>query len=123
MRWIAVVINVSEALDSDTSEIVTVIRKAVGAYIDGIYVEGSLSTFRTICSVQQPTPKELLNLPEGERDKDIRKFISKRPIRATSDRDGTTSDIISYKGLTFKVIQAGDWNAYGYTECYGAREK
>lgn len=114
-------INVSEALCTDTAEIVTVKRTTGGSYVDGIYVQGSESTFKTICSVQQPSPIELQNLPEGERDKDIRKFISKKPVFTTSDRDEIIADLIRYKGNDYKIISAGDWDSYGHTTSFGVR--
>ena len=116
-------INVSEALDSDTSEIVSVRRTSGGGYVDGIYVPGSESTFKTVCSIQQPNSQELQDLNEGERNKDIRKFISKKPVRTGSDRDGLLADAIRYKGNYYKIIFVGDWDAYGHTTSFGAREK
>lgn len=116
-------INVSAALDIDTSEIVTVERTSGGGYVDGIYQKGIVSTFKTVCSVQQPTPEELQNLPEGERNKDVRKFISKKVVRTASDRDGLIADIILYKGFRFKIINAGDWDSYGHTTSFGARDQ
>jgi hypothetical protein len=116
-------VNVSEALDIDTSEIVTVIRTSGGWYIGGIYQKGIQSTFKTVCSVQQPTPEELQNLPEGERNKDVRKFISKKPIRTTSDRDGVIADLVRYKGFNYKIISAGNWDSYGHTIAFGARDQ
>ena len=115
-------INVSEALDTDTSEIVTVIRTSNGSYVDGIYVKGTQSTFKTICSVQQASPEELLTLTEGERNKDIRKFISKKIIRTSSDKDSVLADIVRYKGFDYKIISSGDWDSYGHTTSFGARD-
>lgn len=116
-------INVSEALDSDTAMVVTVVRTDGGGYVDGIYQEGTTSTFKTICSVQQPTPDDIQILPEGERNKDIRKFISKKPIRATSDRDGIIADTVIYKGNHYKIISVNDWDDYGQTTSFGARDQ
>lgn len=116
-------INVSEALDIDTAEIVTVQRTSGGGYVDGIYQKGIVSTFKTVCSVQQPTPDELQNLPEGERNKDIRKFISKKPVRTASDRDGLIADVVRYKGFDYKIISVGDWDSYGHTTSFGARDQ
>jgi len=116
-------VNVSEALDSDTAEIVTVERTSGGGYVDGIYQKGTTSTFKTVCSVQQPTPDELQNLPEGERDKDVRKFISKKVVRTASDRDGLIADVVLYKGNRYKIISAGDWDSYGHTTSFGARDQ
>lgn len=117
-------INVSEALDTDTAEVITVIRDGgAGNYDDGVYVKGGTTTFKTLASVQQPTPRQLETLPEGERDKNPRMFISKKPLKTTSDRDGTIADIVIYKGDRFKLIDSGDWSAYGHTIAFGVREQ
>jgi hypothetical protein len=113
-------INVSEAIDLDTGEIVTVTRTSSGSYVDGLWVPGSTSTFKTLCSVQQPTPQELKVVPEGETNKDIRKFISKKPLRTTNDKTGEIADIVSYKGKQFRMMWEGDWNAFGHSTMLGA---
>lgn len=115
-------INVSEAIDSDTSEIVTVERRS-GGYVDGIYQTSITSIFKTVASVQQPTPDELQKLSEGERNKDLRKFISKKALIVGSDRTGVVSDIVIFKGIRYKIIQLGDWQSYGHSTAIGAREK
>lgn len=116
------VINVSEALDSDTAQIVTVVRTSIGEYVDGLYVEGSTSTFKTLASVQQPTPKQLEILPEGEKDKDVKLFISKKPIYTTDDEARLPADKVIYKGNRYKIIRSGDWDDYGHTTAMGVRE-
>jgi hypothetical protein len=116
------VINVSEALDSDTSQIITVERTAAGDYVDGLYVKGSTSTFKTLASVQQPTPIQMEVLPEGEKDKDTKLFISKKPILTTNDEAGLIADVVIYKSQRYKVVTSGDWDDYGYTAAMGVRE-
>ena len=116
------VINVSEALDSDTAQIVTVIRTAAGSYVDGLYVKGSTSTFKTMASVQQPTPEQLEILPEGEKSKDVKLFISKKPIRTTDDDAGLVADIVMYKGQRYKIINSEDWDNYGHTISMGVKD-
>ena len=116
------VINVSEALDSDTAQIVTVIRTAVGSYVDGLYVKGSTSTFKTLASVQQPSPIQLEILPEGEKDKDVKLFICKKPVRTTNDEAGLIADIIMYKGQRYKITNSADWDDYGHTTAMGVRD-
>jgi len=114
-------INVSEALCADTAEAITVERSMAGAYVDGIYQQGGTFTFKTIASVQQPLADDLQNLPEGERDKDIKKFISKKQIKTTDDRGEIPADVVIYNSVRYKIIAAQDWNAYGHTTAFGAR--
>lgn len=114
-------INVSEALDSDTTIKVSVERYAPGSYVDGIYNPGATSTFTTLASPQQPTLKQLNTLPEGERDKDIMLFICKRAIRVGDDSKGYKSDIITFNGDRFKAIQKGDWSTFGHNIVFGVK--
>ena len=114
-------INVSSALCGLTAITTTVERTSAGGYVDGLYVPGSTSTFKVLSSVQQPTANELRVLPEGERDRDIKKFICNKLIRTTNDRDGVIADKIFHRGVWYKIIRAEDWNDYGHTTAYGAR--
>ncbi len=113
-------INVSEALDADTAEIITV-ERTTGSYIDRKFVKDPPTTFKTLASAQQPLPEELQVLPEGERDKSIFKFISKKPIFTVKDRDGLPADVIIFKGNRWKVISSGDWSSYGHNTVFGAK--
>lgn len=115
------VVNVSQAICGLTSEQVSVERTSGGGYVDGIYVKGGAAIFKMLASVQQPTPDDLEQLPEGERNKDIRKFISNKLVRTASDRDGLIADIIIYKTIKYKIISVQDWSAYGQTTSFGAR--
>lgn len=117
------VINVSEALDSDTSESITVTRidDNTGVYTDGLWVSGTTTTFKTLCSVQQPSGKELQVLPMGERSKEIIKLISKKPLRMTDIENNIQADVVTTKSKKYKIIYAEDWNAYGHTTALGAR--
>lgn len=115
------VIDVSEALDNDTAENITVLRTAAGGYIDGIYSPGAVSNFVTIAGVQQPKASELQKLPEGERNKDIRKFISIKELRTTNDRDGTIADSVFYNNIQYKIIMVEHWDVYGHSTAFGAR--
>tara|TARA_R110000822_G_scaffold84867_3_gene199033 strand:- start:14478 stop:14828 length:351 start_codon:yes stop_codon:yes gene_type:complete len=113
-------LKVSEALCSDTAEIITVIRRSSG-FVDGLFVTGETRRFKTLASVQQLIPKDLLTLKESERTKDLRKFISIKPIQTSDDKENSIADIVLYKGKQYKIISSGDWDTYGYTESIGAR--
>jgi len=115
------VINVSEAIDCDTAEVITVRRYATGSRVDGVWVDGATSTFKALASAQPATPMELQILPEGERDKVVFKFISNKPIRTTQDRDCEQADDILFKGHEWKVINPGDWSSYGHNTVLAAK--
>lgn len=114
-------INVSEALDSDLCLKLTVKRKTGGTHVDGLWVPGVESTFVSMISPQQPTAQEILVLPEGERSKDVMKFISKRVIRQADDKSAVEADVVLYDSKEYKIIKAEKWGTFGHTIGYGTR--
>lgn len=117
-------INVSEALDADTAVMVVIqTRTGAGYGTDGIFVPGVPTSIKTLASVQQPDGAEMKRLPEGQRDEDTRKFISKKKLKTVNDRDQIEADRVIHKGVTYEIIKAGDWDDYGHTTAFGARVK
>lgn len=115
-------IQVSEAICFDTAESVQLLRFNQGGRVGGRYVAGALQTpVKMLASVQQPSGKDLQKLPEGERDKDVMKFITIKPLRTTSDRDNLMADVIIRRGVQYKVIYSEDWDVFGQTTNMAAR--
>lgn len=114
-------INVSEALDADTCAKVMVERVSPGSYVNGLYVPGTTSNFGTLASPQQPTPKQLEMVPEGERDTDIMLFICKRKVRTGDDSNDLQPDIILWNNERWKVVKVADWSTFGHTMAFGAK--
>jgi len=116
-------INVSEAIDSDTAERITVERSSPGSYVDGLFVAGPTSTFKALASVQQPTPRDLQTLPEGERVKNPKMFISTKALKTANEDDKTLADVLIVKSIRFKVIMLADWLSYGHNIAFAVKEK
>ncbi len=114
-------IQVVEALDVDTAEIVTVVSKSGGSYVDGLFVSGAETTKKALASVQPPTPEQLQTLEEAERTKDIRVFYINKKVITGGISGGEQADEISHKGIRYKVIGLGDWSSYGYQFAIGAK--
>ena len=116
-------INVSEAIDLDTAERITVERRSPGARVGGLYVPGATSTFKALASEQQPTPRDLQTLPEGERVKNPKMFICTKKIQTASEDNSTLADVIISKGVRFKVIGLADWLSYGHNVAFAVKEQ
>ena len=115
-------IDVSIAIDPDTSELVSVIRSTAGAYVDGLYVAGVETLIPNVpVSIQSPTPAEVSQMPEAERNRDIKKFISQSELLIDDDRINQTGDNVVFRGFNYKLIKASDYSSYGYTRAFGAR--
>lgn len=115
-------INVSQGINSNNALPLTVTRYSEGAYFEGLWVEGSTSTFKSLVSAQQPESDDLQVLPEGERNKDTVKFYSMLPVRTSNDTLGIQADTVLYNAKTYKIVQVGDWNGFGYTSALGVAQ-
>lgn len=116
-------INVSEAIDSDTSERIRVERSSPGSYVDGLFVPGPISTFKALGSVQQPTPRDLQTLPEGERVKNLKMVICSKKLQTANEDTNTLADVIIAKGIRFKITMLADWLSYGHNIAFVVKEK
>ncbi len=120
-------INVSEAIDSDTGVPATLFDKNNGGYVDGLYVKPSETTRKALISFQQPTPKQLQFLKDGERTSDMKAmYINKEVFESVSESavgagDAKSATETLHRGKRYKVVFAGDWNDYGFMFAIGAR--
>lgn len=115
-------INVSEALDSDTAIFTVVERKGQGGYVDGVYVKAEDQILKVLLSPQQPSPEEAMVLPEGERNKDMFKFICNKLLRPTIDKDNIQADRVKHEGNWYKIIRVEGWIVFGHCIAYGVRD-
>lgn len=115
-------IDVSEAIDSDTADITSFVRQASGGYVDGLYVKGSETILSALISVQKPDKTELSLLPEGERQKDPKKFISSVELLTGDDKINQLPDLVMYRGGRYKIIKSADWMPNNMYKAYGVRE-
>lgn len=115
-------INVSEAIDSDTAERITISRDT-GSYVDGLWVaNGAPLLVPALAGVQQPSTKQLEVLPRGEKATDAKLFISNKRINTTDAKSGLPADNIIFEGETYKCYAAADWGSYGHWTVVGVRQ-
>lgn len=113
-------INVSDAIDLDTGVIATLFDR-VGVWADGLFVPGVETSRKAIISFQQPTPKELQFLKDGERTKDLKAMYINKKVVQTSENGTIEATEVMHRGKRYKVVFAGDWNDFGYMFAIGAR--
>lgn len=111
-------INVSEALDSDTAVKIVVLRSSEGAYVSGIWQEPQKTSFKALASPQQPDAEELMRLPEGQRDRDVRLFICNKKLRTVDDLAGYKADVLVFQGIKYEALKVADWSVFGHTVAY-----
>ena len=88
---------------------ITVTRRAQGIFVNGRYVPGTASTITVEnCSVQPLNDRELQNLPEGHRTKDMLKLYTPEVLQVAKDPDHVT-----YEGTEFEVQAMANWRPQG----------
>lgn len=104
-------INVSEILnDPDLTQSFIVHRKS-GTWIDGRFVQTETDlTFWGV--VENANPKEMFQVPEGDKISGMVKFYSTSEMFTT--REEGTSDEIEFRGDRYRVLTVNDWSNFGY---------
>jgi hypothetical protein len=86
-------------------EAITITRMAAGTYVAGRYVPGTDQDFDASANIQPLSGKELLQLPEGDREKEVKKIYT---AFALQNGDGVTRA----DGIRYEVQAVEDWTAF-----------
>jgi len=82
----------------------TVNRTAPGAYINGVWVNGSASTISITATIQPVSDQDLINLPAGTRSSDVVKIYTSTELKTTEDGgDNQQPDRITWLGNVYEI--------------------
>lgn len=82
-------------------------RKAPGAYVNGVWVEGGETLIIITASVQPTTGEEMLSLPEGRRNKKTYSLFTSTDVNVISG--GANPDQVVIFGERYEVIRVEPW--------------
>lgn len=101
---------------------VTVHRTAAGTRVNGTWVKGAVTDSDLDAVVYHSTPRDLLQLPEGERGNEAITILSEFAFR-TSDVSGQyEADRVTWQGRVYRVTTVGDWlRVGGFTSVIAVR--
>lgn len=120
-------ISLSEVVnDPDFAQPFSIQRSSGGAFASNGVWEDSKTTVLMYGIVQPATAKELLQVPEGDRAKEVKSFHSSAPMYETTtnglvDAGAITSDIAIWKGLQYRIQKVYQWEDFGYYKALGVR--
>jgi hypothetical protein len=101
----------------------TVFRKN-GSWMGGRWVE-SESEIQMQGTVTAMNPKDLVQVPEGDRVNGMMCFYSQQPIYTThaegNEINAGTSDEIVWKGDRYRISSVVPWVDFGYYKAFGVR--
>lgn len=92
---------------------VTVTRFGPGGHIGGQWADGSDSTLTIEADVQPLNARDLMNVPEGQREAGWIKLYSETLLRTVDDVQGCRADVVAYKGRRWEVQKVTTWEAIG----------
>lgn len=90
-------------------------RLSGGAYVNGIWIEGTQSTINATASIQPTTGDEVLLIPEARREAETYKFYTSTRMYAINDQvpnqnpDQVTVLKGPFTGIIFELFAIYDW--------------
>ena len=99
-------------LDSPLATTASLHRQADGSRNEyGEFVPGAVTAIDINVVTVPISGEERESLPEGLRERDVRKFWLSGPVEAivAGEQEG---DIVRYKSTDFRVMQADDWDGF-----------
>lgn len=104
-------------------ETVTIYRRAAGAYTNGVWIEGSESTFTTSASIQPASGKALAFLQEGQRTGEELVGYFTNELNTSAAITGKNTDILLWRGARYKILTVRRWlPTQIYWECILTKE-
>lgn len=122
-------INLAEVVnDPDFAQTFSIARSQGGAFDDsGVWQDATVDV--PMYGVIQPaTAKELLQVPEGDRVKEVKSFHSSQQMFLTresqlNDPNAAISDLVAWSttGEQYKLVKLYPWQDFGYYKALGVR--
>jgi hypothetical protein len=82
----------------------TVTRTAPGAYVNGVWVNGTSSTVPIMATIQPANDQDLINLPAGTRSSDVVKIYTFTELFTVEDNGGNQQpDRITWMGSEYEI--------------------
>lgn len=104
-------------------EPLTIIRKAVGTYVDGIWVNGADSSIVISAVIQNANPDDLILLPEGTRTTEAVKIHTVSQVNTVSEAGETDADQFLYNGYRYRIYDVFDRKIGNYFKAVAIRIK
>jgi len=106
----------ASALINKFGETVTITRNdSPGSYVNGVFVEGSTTSISATISMQPLNGRELLNIPEAQRNREFLKGYSSVQLYTVELSPSQKADVITYRGNQYEVQSVEEWRSSNNT--------
>jgi len=102
-------------------EPLTIIRKGVGSYVEGEWVNGADANVIIKAVIQNANPDDLILLPEGTRTTEAVKIHTTSEVRTVSEVGATDADQFIYNGRTYRIYDVFDRKIGNYYKAVAIR--
>jgi len=86
-----------------------VTRREPGVYVEGRFVDGGSASFPGSGSVQPASGKDLQQVPEASRTREILKLFTMDELFTASETQGRDSDRVNINGIDYEVQSEIRW--------------
>lgn len=111
-----------DLIDSLSTGVYVVTRRAAATYVDGVAVPGVTSTFGVVAAVVPASGRDLLRLPEGRRSVETRAIYTAGPLLVGARAGVNEADLVEIDGDAWEVQMVETWKAAtGYVKAIAQR--
>lgn len=96
-------------------DVVVTRYSAGGDYVDGTFIAGSTSEIETVMSIQPLNGRELINLPEAQRTRQMMKGYASIELFTATQSTSKKADLITYQSKTYEVQSVEAWRSTAST--------
>lgn len=108
-------INMSDAIDGDTSVPIVIFRQGEGMYSGtGKWVAGTIKKIPALMSLQPASAQQLKDAGVEFNTKSLA-FWCNKILRISDPTSQTVSDIVYYKKRYYKLSSLFNWEEFGYS--------
>lgn len=99
----------------------TIVRKAIGSYVDGEWVDGADSDVVIKAVIQNANPDDLILLPEGTRTTEAVKIHTTSKVNTVSEAGETDADQFDYNGSRYRIYDVFERKIGNYFKAVAIR--
>jgi len=97
------------------------IHRSTGRFERGGWAETSSSDISAVGVINPASPRQIQQVPEGDRANEMVVFVSVTPMYVTRKSGSGISDVLTYKGENYRVASVNQAGAYGFWTAIAAR--
>lgn len=121
-------VNVSRVVNNPRfAKSFTIVRSQGGKFDDAGVWQDSVVSVDMYGIIQPATPKELEQVPDGDRVKEVKSFHSEQEMKVThttglNDTNAGLSDLVTLEnGTQYRLVKLYPWEDFGYYKALGVR--